>query len=147
MDAKEGKDRHGHPEGGEDAETNAHPGEKEERILEAALDVFSQNGFRGATIDQIAEAAGMSKPNLLYYFRTKEAIHRHLIDRVLFTWLEPLRAFDAEGNPDRKSAPISAASLKWPEISRAKAGFSPMRCCRARRISRMSQRPLEGAGR
>lgn len=74
--------------------------EKEERILEAALDVFSSNGFRGATIDQIAEAAGMSKPNLLYYFRTKDAIHRQLIDRVLFTWLDPLRAFDAMGNPE-----------------------------------------------
>ena len=74
--------------------------EKEELILEAALDVFSSNGFRGSTIDQIADAAGMSKPNLLYYFRTKEAIHRQLIDRVLFTWLEPLRAFDAEGNPE-----------------------------------------------
>jgi TetR/AcrR family transcriptional regulator len=74
--------------------------EKEERILEAALDVFSAAGFRGSTIDQIAEAAGMSKPNLLYYFRTKEAMHRALIDRVLFTWLEPLRAFDAEGNPE-----------------------------------------------
>jgi TetR/AcrR family transcriptional regulator len=74
--------------------------EKEERILEAALDVFSVSGFRGTTIDQIAEAAGMSKPNLLYYFRTKEAIHRQLIDRVLFTWLEPLRAFNADGNPE-----------------------------------------------
>jgi TetR/AcrR family transcriptional regulator len=74
--------------------------EKEERILEAALDVFSSSGFRGSTIDQIADAAGMSKPNLLYYFRTKEAIHRALIDRVLFTWLEPLRAFNSEGNPE-----------------------------------------------
>ncbi|MFB9947754.1 TetR family transcriptional regulator C-terminal domain-containing protein [Rhizobium puerariae] len=74
--------------------------EKEERILEAALDVFSSSGFRGSTIDQIADAAGMSKPNLLYYFRTKEAIHRALIDRVLFTWLEPLRAFNADGNPE-----------------------------------------------
>ncbi|MBO9631291.1 MAG: TetR family transcriptional regulator, partial [Shinella sp.] len=37
--------------------------EKQEVILEAALDVFSREGFRGATIDQIAEAAGMSKPN------------------------------------------------------------------------------------
>jgi TetR/AcrR family transcriptional regulator len=73
--------------------------EKEERILEAALDVFSVRGFRGSTIDEIADAAGMSKPNLLYYFRTKEAIHRLLIDRVLSTWLEPLRAFDATGNP------------------------------------------------
>ncbi|TCL74510.1 TetR family transcriptional regulator [Rhizobium sp. BK251] len=74
--------------------------EKEEQILEAALDVFSVHGFRGSTIDQIAEVAGMSKPNLLYYFRTKEAMHRALIDRVLDTWLEPLRAFDAEGDPE-----------------------------------------------
>ncbi|WEX76697.1 TetR/AcrR family transcriptional regulator [Sinorhizobium numidicum] len=73
--------------------------EKEEQILEAALEVFSANGFRGSTIDQIAEVAGMSKPNLLYYFRTKEAMHRALIDRVLDTWLDPLREFNAEGNP------------------------------------------------
>ena len=73
--------------------------EKEEQIIEAALEVFSANGFRGSTIDQIADVAGMSKPNLLYYFRTKEAMHRALIDRVLDTWLDPLRAFDAEGNP------------------------------------------------
>ncbi len=72
---------------------------KEEQILEAALDVFSLRGFRGSTIDQIAEVAGMSKPNLLYYFRTKEAMHRALIERVLENWLEPLRAFDAEGDP------------------------------------------------
>ncbi len=74
--------------------------EKEEVILEAALDVFSMHGFKGATIDQIAEVAGMSKPNLLYYFRTKEAMHRALIDRVLDTWLDPLREFDADGNPE-----------------------------------------------
>ena len=74
--------------------------EKEEHILGAALDVFSAHGFRGATIDQIADVAGMSKPNLLYYFRTKEAMHQALIDRVLDTWLDPLREFDADGNPE-----------------------------------------------
>ena len=74
--------------------------EKEEHILGAALDVFSAHGFRGATIDQIADVAGMSKPNLLYYFRTKEAMHQALIDRVLDTWLDPLRQFDADGNPE-----------------------------------------------
>ncbi|KPF46460.1 TetR family transcriptional regulator C-terminal domain-containing protein [Rhizobium sp. G187] len=76
--------------------------EKEEQILEAALEVFSQRGFHGSTIDQIAEVAGMSKPNLLYYFRTKEAMHRALIDRVLENWLEPLQAFDAEGDPEEE---------------------------------------------
>ena len=76
--------------------------EKEELILEAALEVFSQRGFHGSTIDQIAEVAGMSKPNLLYYFRTKEAMHRALIDRVLENWLEPLQTFDAEGDPEQE---------------------------------------------
>ncbi len=73
--------------------------EKEELILEAALEVFASHGFRGATIDQIADQAGMSKPNLLYYFPTKEAVHRLLIDRILDTWLDPLRAIDGEGDP------------------------------------------------
>ena len=73
--------------------------EKQDVILNAALDVFSLNGFRGATIDQIAEAAGMSKPNLLYYFASKEEIHKRLLDDMLDLWLDPLRALDNEGDP------------------------------------------------
>jgi TetR/AcrR family transcriptional regulator len=73
--------------------------EKREVILEAALDVFSAHGFRGSTIDQIAEAAGMSKPNLLYYFRRKADIHRALMQRVLDIWLAPLKELDGEGDP------------------------------------------------
>ena len=73
--------------------------EKREAILEAALEVFSGHGFRGATIDQIAEAAGMSKPNLLYYFPSKEDIHKALISRLLDTWLDPLREMRADGEP------------------------------------------------
>ncbi|AML53440.1 TetR family transcriptional regulator C-terminal domain-containing protein [Falsihalocynthiibacter arcticus] len=68
-------------------------------ILEAALDVFSQFGFRGSTLDQIAKTAGMSKPNLLYYFASKEAIHTVLLEGLLETWLEPLHKLDAAGNP------------------------------------------------
>ncbi len=68
-------------------------------ILEAALDVFSAQGFRGATLDQIADLAGLSKPNLLYYFPSKEAIHQALLTRLLDTWLDPLRAMDANGEP------------------------------------------------
>ncbi len=68
-------------------------------ILDAALEVFSQHGFRGATLDQIAELAGLSKPNLLYYFPSKEAIHLALLSELLETWLAPLRALDPEGEP------------------------------------------------
>jgi TetR/AcrR family transcriptional regulator len=73
--------------------------EKQDIILEAALEVFSLHGFRGATIDQIAAQAGMSKPNLLYYFPRKEEIHRRLISALLVTWLAPLRDFDERGDP------------------------------------------------
>lgn len=68
-------------------------------ILEAALEVFSQHGFRGATVDQIANAAGLSKPNLLYYFPTKEAIFTALLSGLLDTWLAPLRDMDPNGDP------------------------------------------------
>ncbi len=68
-------------------------------IFEAALEVFSQHGFRGATLDQIAKAAGLSKPNLLYYFPSKEAIHVALLSKLMDTWLDPLRALDADGEP------------------------------------------------
>jgi TetR/AcrR family transcriptional regulator len=70
-----------------------------EHILDAALEVFSQHGFRGATLDQIAEVAGLSKPNLLYYFASKEAIHVALLSQLLVTWLDPLRAMNPEGEP------------------------------------------------
>lgn len=68
-------------------------------ITEAALDIFSTHGFRGATVDQIARAASLSKPNLLYYFPSKEAIHVHLLENLMDTWLNPLRQLDPDGDP------------------------------------------------
>jgi TetR/AcrR family transcriptional regulator len=73
-----------------------------ETILDAALEVFSLHGFRGATLDQIAEVAGLSKPNLLYYFRSKEEVHTALLTGLLDTWLDPLRAMDPHGDPLRE---------------------------------------------
>lgn len=70
-----------------------------ETILEAALQVFSAAGFRGATLDEIAAHAGLSKPNLLYYFPSKEAIHNALLTQLLETWLDPLRALNPLGEP------------------------------------------------
>lgn len=70
-----------------------------ETILNAALEVFSQFGFRGSTLDQIAKAADLSKPNLLYYFSSKEAIHIELLSQLMDVWLNPLRDLDPKGNP------------------------------------------------
>ncbi|MCI5039936.1 MAG: TetR family transcriptional regulator C-terminal domain-containing protein [Donghicola eburneus] len=69
-----------------------------EAILEAALVVFSQFGFRGSTLDQIAKEAGLSKPNLLYYFKSKEAIFTEVLEGLLDTWLDPLREMKEDGD-------------------------------------------------
>jgi TetR/AcrR family transcriptional regulator len=68
-------------------------------ILKAALEVFSTYGFRGATVDQIAELTKLSKPNLLYYFRKKEDIYAAVLEQTLTDWLGPLRTLDAENEP------------------------------------------------
>ncbi len=73
--------------------------QKRSDILEAALEVFSQHGFRGSTIDQIAEQAGISKPNILYYYSSKQEMHKELIKRLMEKWLEPLRELNKDGDP------------------------------------------------
>lgn len=70
-----------------------------ERIMTAALDVFSQHGFRGATLDQIAETSGLSKPNILYYFAGKEDVYVTLLNRLVTGWSDPLAAMDETGDP------------------------------------------------
>jgi TetR/AcrR family transcriptional regulator len=70
-----------------------------ERILDAALPVFAGSGLKGARSDQLAEAAGMSKPNLHYYFHTKEDLYVAVLERTLRNWIEPLAAIDRETDP------------------------------------------------
>ncbi|MEH6523433.1 TetR family transcriptional regulator C-terminal domain-containing protein [Sulfitobacter sp.] len=68
-------------------------------ILDAALDVFSRDGYGGSTLDAIANGAGLSKPNLLYYFDGKKEIYVTLLSQLLETWLDPLIELDPEGDP------------------------------------------------
>src|SRR4029079_14611818 len=81
-------------------------------ILDAALEVFSAYGYRGATVDQIAARAGMSKPNLLYYFRRKEDIYVAVLERTLAVWLEPLKLLDRKGDPLEEISRYIRAKLK-----------------------------------
>ena len=68
-------------------------------IMAAGLEVFSQYGFRGSTLDQIALAAGLSKPNMLYYFSSKDAIYVALLSRLLDDWMKPIYAINPAGEP------------------------------------------------
>ena len=72
---------------------------RREAILDAGLEIFSSLGLRGASVDAIAERAGLSKANLLYYFSDKEELYIAVLRRVLDVWLDPLQAFDPASEP------------------------------------------------
>ncbi|MBB5321137.1 TetR/AcrR family transcriptional regulator [Marinobacter oulmenensis] len=57
-----------------------------ERILAAAEAEFAQNGYKGATIQNIAERAGLPKSNVLYYFSTKKRMYSAMFDDILGRW-------------------------------------------------------------
>lgn len=68
-----------------------------ERVLEAALEVFSQKGFHPATMDEIAEKAGVGKGTLYRHFETKEKLFSELV-RIRLDQLEKnaVAAIDAQ---------------------------------------------------
>ncbi len=70
--------------------------EKRHAILSAALEIFSRLGFHGTRLEQVAEQAGVSKTNLLYYFPSKEALYIAVLRQLLDVWLAPLRAFRSD---------------------------------------------------
>jgi TetR/AcrR family transcriptional regulator len=73
--------------------------ENERAILAAAEAVFAERGFGGATMAEIAARAGVPKPNVHYYFPTKEQLYRAVVERVLTAWLEAASSFDTSDDP------------------------------------------------
>lgn len=68
-------------------------------ILEAAERVFAGAGFGGATMAAIAEASGLPKANLHYYFGSKKDLYRAVLHRTLRGWLEPTHGITPDADP------------------------------------------------
>ncbi len=68
-------------------------------ILAAAERVFAGAGFGGATMAAIAEAAGLPKANLHYYFGSKQELYRTVLARILEDWLVPTHGITATADP------------------------------------------------
>lgn len=68
-------------------------------ILAAAEHVFAGAGFGGATMAAIAEAAGLPKANLHYYFGSKQELYRTVLAETLKDWLEPTHVITVDADP------------------------------------------------
>ncbi|MDZ4138227.1 MAG: TetR/AcrR family transcriptional regulator [Erythrobacter sp.] len=73
--------------------------QNETLILQAAEKVFAEAGFGGATMQLIADMAGLPKANLHYYFATKEDLYRRVVQNIFEIWLHAADTFDAAPGP------------------------------------------------
>ena len=57
-----------------------------EQIRTAAIRLFAERGYRGTSVQEVADAVGISKQLLLYHFPSKEALHEAVITAVADAW-------------------------------------------------------------
>ena len=82
---------------------------RQERILDAALDVFAAHGYQQATVDDIASSAQTSKGGIYFHFPGKDAIFLALLDRSAGMLLE--RVGERVGAETDPIAKVDAALL------------------------------------
>ncbi|UYM16756.1 TetR/AcrR family transcriptional regulator [Endozoicomonas euniceicola] len=98
-------------------------GQKKVRIiLEAAEIQFALNGFRGTTVQDIADQAKLPKPNVLYYFASKEAIYNAVLSDIIDLWNLELDDIHPDDDPaeslERYIRSKVEVSRKYPIASR-----------------------------
>ena len=71
----------------------------ETNILMAAEEVFSQHGYRGASLQMIADRAGLPKANILYYMGSKQTLYVRLLNRMMHRWNKVLEDITPESDP------------------------------------------------
>jgi AcrR family transcriptional regulator len=79
-----------------------------QKLLDAALDAFSENGFLGTSTRNIAERAGVHHPLITYHFRNKEELWRAAADRIFSEFNAALAAAAAELAGECPKARMSA---------------------------------------
>lgn len=84
------------------------------QILDVAVDVFGQGGYYGASMNDIADAAGVTKPVLYQHFDSKSDLYRALIDDVGDRMIEAITTATAEAKNGREQTELGfLAYFRW----------------------------------
>jgi len=71
-----------------------------ELILRAASEEFADKGFAASKTSDIAAKAGVPKPNVYYYFKSKENLYREVLESIIEPILRVSTPFNADGEPN-----------------------------------------------
>lgn len=82
---------------------------RQQRILDAALRVFSRKGYRDASVDEIASESGTSKGGVYFHFPSKDVIYLKLLDRTVARLQDKIE--EAMAEHDHPIAKADAALL------------------------------------
>jgi AcrR family transcriptional regulator len=87
---------------------------RREQILDVALDVFAASGFHGASMNDIAEAAGVTKPVLYQHFDSKRDLYKALLDEVGNRLLDSIAKATAEATDGKSQTDLGfRAYFRW----------------------------------
>ncbi|MEL6894359.1 MAG: TetR/AcrR family transcriptional regulator, partial [Actinomycetota bacterium] len=87
---------------------------RREQILAVALDVFASSGFHGASMNDIAEAAGVTKPVLYQHFDSKRDLYQALLDEVGNRLLESIAKATTEATDGKSQTELGfRAYFRW----------------------------------
>ena len=82
-----------------DSKEGAIRSQNRQTILAAAEVEFALHGFRGTTIQGVADRSGLPKTNVLYYFKSKHGLYLALLEEILTMWNSAFDKATAEDDP------------------------------------------------
>jgi AcrR family transcriptional regulator len=91
---------------------------REQLILQVAGQVFAHSGYDRASMDRIAELAGVSKPMLYAYFGSKEGLYLAYVERTGAELLQRLISADGDHSRPRRLRPVIDEFLAFVEEHR-----------------------------
>ena len=86
------------------------PLEMRERILQQATRLFAERGYQGTSLQAVADAVGIRKPSLLYWFRSKDLLRARVVEGLLAHWKQeiPRLMLGARSGHDRFASTVTA---------------------------------------
>jgi AcrR family transcriptional regulator len=104
------------------------PDERPQQILDAALEIFDEQGLDRARLDDIARRAGIAKGTIYLYFPNKEELFREVVRYTIVSRLETVRVALASGENDRSAVDELCQYMReWWDFLRTPAALAVYR--------------------